>query len=122
MAKKKLTPSTQATITKVEICDVLDLWRKKPQQLRFDDTDVLIVTAKAGNKEIKETFFTCLKPDGTFNIKTANKTSQARRQKLASFLKYYFKVADPKRYNLKESIKDWEGKKVKLEKDFIYLP
>ena len=112
----------KATIVKAKIYDVLDLWRKKPRQLAFNDTDAIVVTAKTGKKEIKETFFTCIKPDGTFNIKTPNKISHARREKLAKFIKYYFKVKDPEEYNLKENIKQWKGKKVELEKDFIYIP
>jgi len=112
----------KATIVNAKIYDVLDLWRKKPRQLAFNDTDVVIVTAKRGGKEIKETFFTCIKPDGTFALKTPNKMSHARREKLAKFIKYYFKVKDPEEYNLKENIKQWKGKKVELEKDFIYIP
>ena len=82
----------------------------------------MVVTAKARNKVVKETFFTCIKPDGTFNIKTANTISQARREKLAKFIKYYFEVKDPEEYNLKENVKKWIGKKIQIEKDFIFIP
>lgn len=111
----------RATIVSAKIYDVLDLWRKKPRQLAFNDTDAIVVTAKRGGKEIKETFFTCLKPDGTFSLKTPNTRSQFRRNKLAKFIKYYFKK-DPEEYNLKEDIKDWKGKKVDLKEGFIYIP
>ena len=82
----------------------------------------MVVTAKTKDKEIKESFYTCVKPDGTFNIKTANKTSQARRQKLANFIQYYFKIKDMSDYNLKKRINEWKGKKVDLEKDLIFIP
>jgi len=112
----------KATIINAKIYDVLDLWRRKPRQLAFNDTDVVIITAKTAGKEIKETFFTCIKPDGTFALKTPNRISRARREKLAKFIKYYFKVEDPEEYNLKENIKQWEGKQIELEKDSIYIP
>lgn len=112
----------QAVIEDVKIYDVFDLWGRKPKQLAFNDTDVIIVTAKAGDKEVKETFFICLKPDGTFNLKTPSRVSRARREKLARFLKYYFKVKDPEDYNLKEEIKGWRGKKVDLEGGYIFIP
>lgn len=112
----------KATITNVKIYPVLDLWRRKPQNLKFDDTDVIIVTAKTKDKIIKESFYTCVKPDGTFNIKTANTISQARRERLANFIKHYFKVEDTADYNLKKRIKEWKGKRIELKKDFIYIP
>lgn len=112
----------QAIIKDVKIYDVFDLWKRKPKRLAFNDTDVIIVTAKAGDKVIRETFFTCIKPDGTFNLNTPNRISHARREKLARFLRYYFKVKDPEEYNLKTKIKEWKGKKVDLEKDYIFIP
>jgi len=111
-----------AVIKGVKIYDVFDLWKRKPKQLAFNDTNVIVVTAEAGKETIKETFFTCLKPDGTFNIKTPNRISQARREKLAKFLKYYFEVKYPEEYNLKENVKKWIGKKIQIERDFIFIP
>jgi len=116
----------KATIKDARIYDVLDLWKRKPRQLGFNDTEVIVVTVKAGSEEIKESFFTCLKPDGTFNIRTPNRISEARRQKLASFLKYYFKIKEPEHYNLKENIKNWVGKQVEIVKgdkiNYIFIP
>ncbi len=112
----------QAVIQNAKIYDVFDLWKRKPKQLAFNDTDVIIVTVKAGDKKIEETFFTCIKPDGTFNLKTPSRLSHARREKLARFLKYYFKVKNPEEYNLRKGIKEWKGKKVDLEEDHIFIP
>ncbi|MBL7148084.1 MAG: hypothetical protein ISS82_04630 [Nanoarchaeota archaeon] len=111
----------KATIKDVKIYDVLDLWRRKPRQLKFDDTDVIVVTTKVGKKEVKETFFTCIKPDGTFNIETPNRVSRARRKKLVDFLKHYKFTKNPKDYNLKENIKQWKGKKVEVDKEGYIL-
>jgi len=40
----------KATMVNARIYDVLDLWRKKPKQLAFNDTDAIIVTAKRGGR------------------------------------------------------------------------
>lgn len=116
----------KANIKDARIYNVFDLWRRKPRQLAFNDTEVIVVTVKVGDKEIKEDFFICLKPDGTFSIKTPNRTSEARRQKLASFLKYYFKIKEPEHYNLKENIKKWIGEQVEIVKgdkiNYIFIP
>lgn len=112
-----------AVIRDVKIYDVLDLWKRKPRGLFFADTDAIVVTAKAGRKEMKETFFTCIKGDGTFSIKTPNRTSKMHRQMLADFIKYYFNVENPEEYNLRDGIRDWKGKKVKIDKmGFIFIP
>lgn len=113
----------KATIKDAKICDVLDVWKRKPRQLAFNDTDVVIVTVKAGNKVIKETFFTCVKPDGTFNLKTPSKLSRLRRKRLADFIKYYFKVKDIEEYDLRKNISSWKGKEVEIDKkEFIIIP
>lgn len=112
----------QAVIQDVKIFDVWDLWKRKPKHLAFNDTDVIIVTAKAGKKEVQETFYTCIKPDGTFALKTPSNLSHVRRVKLAKFLKYYFNVKDPEEYDLREGIKKWKGKKVEIEEGFIFIP
>lgn len=112
----------QAVIQDAKIYDVWDLWKKKPRHLAFNDTDVILVNVKAGERMVQETFITCIKPDGTFSLETPNRRSHARRAKLAKFLKYYFNVKNPEEYNLREGIKKWVGKKVELEGRFIFIP
>lgn len=120
---KETGEEVSATITNVEIRDVQDVWRKKPSLLKFNDTDLVIVTAKTGKKEVRETFFTCIKPNGTFKLWTPNKVSRLRREKLASFMRHYLRVRNPENYNLKEKIKEWKGKKVKVDKEgYIVIP
>ncbi len=106
----------KAIIKDAKLCKISDLWKKKPRGLHFNDTDALIITAKTPNgKKIKETFYFCLKPDGTFNVDTITKDgSHARREKLATFLKHYKFTNDIKRYNLAEGVKEWKGKKIEV--------
>ncbi|MFH1337565.1 MAG: hypothetical protein ABIH55_01685 [Nanoarchaeota archaeon] len=110
---------SKIVIKDVKLYDVLDLWRRKPKGLFFADTDAIVVTLSSGVKEI---FFTCLKGDGTFSIKTPNRTSQVHRQRLADFIKHYFNVKNPEEYDVKEGIKSWKGKSVNIGKGgFIIL-
>lgn len=111
----------KATITEAKLYDVFDLWRRKPRQLAFNDTDVIVVKAKAGNKTITQTFFTCLKGDGTFSTKTPSRRSKARRNELAHFIKYYFKIENPEEYNIKERIHEWKGQDVEVEGNSILI-
>lgn len=116
-----------ATIQDAEIKSVFDLWKHKPKGLTFDDTDVILVTAKTESGEnIKESFFTCLKGEGTFSLDAARRVSRERRERLASFLKHYGLAKDVENYNLRECIKDWKGKKVEVIKsgnvNYIYIP
>jgi len=117
-----------ATIEDARVYKISDLWRRKPRGLKFNDTDALIVTLKTPDGDIiKETFYFCLKPDGTFNVDTVSKdSSHARRARLARFLKHY-KIADNvDEYNRKEAVKKWKGKEVTVIKSddsrFIYIP
>ncbi len=112
----------EAVIQDAKIYGVFDLWKRKPKPLAFNDTDVVIVTVESGGRKIKESFFTCIKGDGTFSLKTPSRLSHSRREKLAKFLEYYLKVKDPEEYNLKEKIKEWKGKKIELEGDHIFIP
>lgn len=117
-----------ATIQDAKIYKISDLWRRKPGGLKFNDTDAVVITLRAQDgSTIKETFYFCLKPDGTFNAKTVSKDhGGARRRRLASFLKHY-KIADNvDEYNLKDGIKQWKGMEVSVSKvhdsGFIYVP
>ena len=117
-----------ATIQDAKTYKISDLWRRKPRGLKFNDTDALVITLRAQDGiTIKETFYFCLKPDGTFNINTVSKdNSGARRRRLASFLKHYKITDNVDEYNLKEGIKRWKGIEVSVLKvgnsGFIYVP
>jgi hypothetical protein len=117
-----------ATIQDANIYKISDLWRRKPRGLKFNDTDALIITLRAQDGSIiKETFYFCLKPDGTFNVNTLSKDSGcARRRRLASFLKHYKITDNVEEYNLKEGIKRWKGIEVTVIKirnsGYIYVP
>ena len=119
-----------AVIEKASVHDIYDLFGRKPKGLKFNDTDAIVITARAedGNK-INHTFYFCLKPDGTFDVETVSKDgSRARRHRLASFLKYYGMTENVKEYNIKEGINEWKGKTIELipgEKEgerSIYIP
>lgn len=80
----------KAKIEEVRVCSVYDLWRRKPISLGFEDTDAIIVSAKTDKGErVTETFYVCLKPDGTFNANALSRRSRARRERLARFLRGY---------------------------------
>ena len=117
-----------ATIQDAKIYKISDLWRRKPRGLKFNDTDALVISLRAQDgSTIKETFYFCLKPDGTFNINTVSKdNSGARRRRLASFLKHYKITDNADEYNLKEGIKRWKGIEVAVIKvgdsGFVYVP
>lgn len=117
-----------ATIEDAKIYKISDLWRRKPRGLKFNDTDALIVTLKTSDGDIiKETFYFCLKPDGTFNVDTVSKdSSHARRLRLARFLKHYKIKDNVREYNLKKEVENLRGKEVTVMKcdsyGFIYVP
>lgn len=118
----------KAVIEDASIHKISALWRKKPKGLHFNDTDALIVTAKTDDgRMVKETFYFCLKPDGTFNVDTVSRDgSRGRRARLAAFLKHY-KMTDAVRgYNVKEGIKKWKGMNVEVvphkDRDYIHIP
>lgn len=116
----------EATIIDVKIKKTNELWKKKPKGLGFEDTDAVIVSAKTGQGDlIKETFFISIKPDGTFGLKTLNRSSDAKRLKLANFLKQYI-TRNIKGYNIVKEANKWIGKKVEVVKYknqwFISIP
>ncbi|MDI6639433.1 MAG: hypothetical protein QMD78_01280 [Methanocellales archaeon] len=117
-----------AIIEDAKICKISDLWKRKPKGLQFNDTDALIITAKTEDgKTIKETFYFCLKPDGTFNVDTVSRNgSHVRRQKLADFLKHYKMTDTIKGYKISEDVEKWKGKSVKVvpykDSGYIHVP
>lgn len=117
-----------ATIQDAKIYKISDLWSRKPKGLKFNDTDAIVITLKTPDGHtVKETFYFCLKPDGTFNVNTVSKDgSHVRRLRLASFLKHYKITDNVDEYNLKEGVKKWKGKQVTVIKAddscFTYVP
>lgn len=118
MRPKGLEESTPkpARIEEVEIKKISEIWRKKPRGLRFNDTDALIITLKTEDgKTIRDTFYLCLKPDGTFDVDTLRRdSSMARRQRLAIFLKHYNLADNIENHNLREGIETWKGEWVSI--------
>lgn len=117
----------KAKIEDAKIRKISDIWKKKPRGLRFNETDALVVTAREGGRRIVDTFYFCLKPDGTFSVNTLNRDgSRARRARLASFLTHYKITKDVKRFNLAEGVKELGGKRVDVvplkSGGYIYVP
>ncbi|MCW3988036.1 MAG: hypothetical protein NWE87_06940, partial [Candidatus Bathyarchaeota archaeon] len=119
-------------IEDAKIRKITQLWTKKPRGLNFNDTDALIIDLKTEDgRKIRETFYFCLKPDGSFNVGTISRDgSHLRRLKLANFLKHYGMTEDVKKYNIKEDVDQWKGREVMLtksrgvfqDKPIIYVP
>jgi hypothetical protein len=118
----------RAIIEDADIKDVFDVFTKKPPGLKFNETDVVTVTARAPDgSKVSRSFYFCLKPDGTFNEQTISRdVSQGRRHRLATFIKYYGMAKDVKHYNLKEKIGEWIGRSVEVVQagrdGIIYVP
>lgn len=111
-----LLKTKHAKIVNASIHKIVDLWKRhKPQGLGFADTDAIIVTAKTNDgKILRETFYTCIKPDGTFNMKSLSHASEARRRMLANFL-IYNKITDSiENYNILDRIGEWKGKSIEI--------
>jgi hypothetical protein len=105
-----------------------DLFRRKPPGLGFNETDAVVITARTiDGRTVTETFYLCLKPDGTFDEKSmGSDASQARRHRLAKFIRYYGFAEDISIYNLRDRVSDWVGRAVEVlpsEKgEIIYTP
>jgi len=118
----------RALIEDAKIYKISDLWKRRPRGLRFNDTDALIVTLITSDGDIiKETFYFCLKPDGTFNVDTVSRGgSQAGRLRLARFLKHYKITDNVREYNLKKEVENLRDREVTVMKcdgyGFIYVP
>ena len=114
-----------AVIKDVSIKKVNSIWKRKPKGVGFEDTDAVIVRTDSDNP-VTETFYICLKPNGTFEPNAINKNSQAQRRRLVRFLKYYGFAQEIKGYNIQEKHKDWVGKKIEVVSsengDYIYIP
>lgn len=119
---------TNGFITEAKVCDIYDLYRRKPRGLGFNDTDVIVVKARMkGEKAVaQENFFTCLKGNGTFSLNAPTTLSTACRSKLARFLRYYNITDKPDDYSIRKNIKKWKNKKVEIvQKEgekYIFVP
>jgi len=105
-----------AVIEEASIHNIFDLFTRKPVNLKFNETDAIIITAKTDDDDlITQTFYFCLKPDGTFDGETiAGNGSRARRHYLASFMIHYGITDKIKGYNIKERIGEWKGKTIEV--------
>lgn len=115
-----------AVIQDAEISSVSEIFSKRPKGLRINETEALVVRARTDDGRIAaRTFYLCMKPDGTMDLDTiASGVSRTRRRRLASFLKYYGLINRERRYNLREAVKGWHGKRVEAMKDcdLIFVP
>lgn len=117
-----------AVIEEASIQKIFDLFKNKPGNLKFNETDAIIITAKTeDNRHLTRTFYFCLKPDGTIDETIiAGDGSRARRHQLVSFLMNNGITGNIKGYNIKEKIGEWKGKTIAAlvsEKDgSIHIP
>jgi len=117
----------EAEIYDTEIYDIYDLFKHKPRGLGFEDTDAIVVTAKTQDgKKIVETFYVCIKPDGTLATNPISSHSRFRRENLNRFLKHYKITEEIKDYKITEEIEKWKGLKVEVvlynDKGCIFVP
>ncbi len=118
----------KALIEEASIHKIFYFFSRKPGGLKFNDTNVIVLTAKTDDgKTITRTFYFSMKANGTFDERNiARDGSRAKRQCLASFIKYYGIAGNMREYNIEERIGEWKGKTVEVvfdEKDgSIYIP
>lgn len=105
----------KAEITGARIVDVFDVWKKKPQGLGLGDTDAVVVAVKLPDgTTVKETFYICIKADGTFDPRSISRRSMAQRSKFLRFLEKYVLEGkgDIRHYNVAAEIGSWKGREV----------
>ena len=97
---------------------------RKPSPVSFHDTEVIVVIAKTNSgKEIRETFYTMVKPDGIVDVKPLGQRAKSTLQRLYRFVKYYRLAEKLGRYNIVEGVKTWVGKPVEIVyKNKIFIP
>lgn len=132
MRNPRQRPLHKAEIVDAKIYGINQLFSRKPKGLSFNDTDALVIDLKTEDgRKVRETFYFCHKPDGTFNVGTISKDgSHLRRVRLANFLKYYGMTDDVKHYDIKEDVDCWKGREVTITKGsglfqnklIIYVP
>jgi len=104
----------KAIIKDVKLKSIFDLWKRKPQGLSFADTDAIVLTIKAGNKTISETFYCRINANGTLATAGADKLSLRRQKTLQVFIEKY--ISKEKNYNIRKRINEWKGKNIELIK------
>ncbi|MEN4007053.1 MAG: hypothetical protein PQ975_07290 [Methanobacterium sp.] len=127
MQKKKVKEQIKAKIEEAKIYDIYDLLKHKPRGLGFEDTDAIVVTVKTQDgKKITETFYVCIKPDGTFATNPISSHSRFRRETLNRFLKHYKITEEVKDYKVVEEIEKWKGMEVEVvpykDGGYIFIP
>lgn len=105
----------KAGIMSAKIVDIFDLWKKKPQGLGLGDTDAIVVAMKLPDGAVvKETFYVCIKADGTFDPESISRRSMAQRSRFRRFLGKYIigEKGDIRHYNIAAGIGSWKGREV----------
>jgi len=122
-------PRSKAVIEGASVHKIVgDLFKRKPPGLGFNETDAVVITARTEDGGMMtETFYLCLKPDGTFDEQSmGSDASQARRHRLAKFIRYYGLAEDISIYNLRDGVSAWIGRAVEVlpskKGDIIYTP
>lgn len=118
----------KAVIENAQVLKISDLFHKKPPGLRFNETDALVVSARAEDGRIASaTFYLSLKADGTFDeYPMGHDAVKARRHRLAEFLRYYGITDNVDNFKLKERANDLMGRTVEAvsigKEAAIYVP
>lgn len=105
----------KAEITGARIVDVFDIWAKKPQGLGLGDTEAIVVSLKMPDGTVvKETFYVCIKADGTFDPESISRMSMAQRSRFRRFLGKYILEGEGgiRHYNVAAGIGSWKGREV----------
>lgn len=109
-------------IKKAGIVKVLDIFKKhKPRGVHLTDTEAIVLSIKAEDgREVGETFYACILPDGRINTKQMSHRATASQRRLANFISKYI-TPDVTRYNVKQNIRKWVGIPVELEQKGGYV-
>lgn len=112
--KRKVRKVQKPVIKDVKVVKIMDLLRKKPKFLNLESHAIIAKIKTPDRKEVKETFYVYIKPDGRFDIKHY-RTKTAVQQKFVKFVQRYDLMAGLERQNITEAVKKWKGKTVTLD-------
>lgn len=112
--KRKVRKVQKPVIEDVKIAKITDLWRKKPKFLNLESHVIIVKIKIPDGKEVKETFYVYIKPDGRFDIKS-DRTKTAIQRKFVNFVQQYNLTDSLERQNVMEAVKGWKGKTVTLD-------
>ncbi|MBI3412508.1 MAG: hypothetical protein HY051_00310 [Candidatus Aenigmarchaeota archaeon] len=118
--KEKNLKKDRGVISNVKIVRISSLPRK-PAPVGFHDTEIIVVTAKKDGESVKETFYTCIKPDHTVDVIPLGR-GKSTLQRLYRFVKYYKLAEKLEGYDIVAGIKTWIGKPVEIVNEKIYIP